>query len=236
MASMSLVSSCSCLCPNYWSQVLNQEWRCCWSSADRRSSNYIWVINKFIVSVYFLYLIYVSFFSSAVVILDCVITALFSSKRLNGFSWNFKETLDIRQGTIWNILLMMFLTLWSQGWFCYFLDTGFLATLQKNRWTDFHEIFRVCRRWHNKLSGKTVSCLTRLFHSSHTWHGIMSVTNITGKWMNGFSWNFQDRTAMTQRTDWNILRMLCLTPWIQGLLLFLDPHLFFITFPTAWKR
>ena len=30
-----------------WSQVLSREWRCSWSSADRRCSNYIWVINNF---------------------------------------------------------------------------------------------------------------------------------------------------------------------------------------------
>ena len=29
-------------------QVLSREWRCSWSSADRRSSNYIWVIKNFI--------------------------------------------------------------------------------------------------------------------------------------------------------------------------------------------
>ena len=45
---MSLVSSCSCLCPIHWSQVLSREWRCSWSSADRRCSNYIWMINNFI--------------------------------------------------------------------------------------------------------------------------------------------------------------------------------------------
>ena len=45
---MFLVPSCSCLCPIHWTQVLSQEWRCSWSSADRRSSNYIWVISKFI--------------------------------------------------------------------------------------------------------------------------------------------------------------------------------------------
>ena len=43
---MILVSSCICLCPIYWSQVLSREWRCPWSSADRRCSNYIWVINN----------------------------------------------------------------------------------------------------------------------------------------------------------------------------------------------
>ena len=43
---MFLVSTCSCLCAIYWSQVLSGEWRCSWSSADRRCSNYIWVINN----------------------------------------------------------------------------------------------------------------------------------------------------------------------------------------------
>ena len=28
--------------------MLSREWRCSWSSADRRCSNYIWVIDKFI--------------------------------------------------------------------------------------------------------------------------------------------------------------------------------------------
>ena len=32
----------------HWSQVLSGEWRCSWSSADRRCSNYIWVINNLI--------------------------------------------------------------------------------------------------------------------------------------------------------------------------------------------
>ena len=45
---MFFTSSCSCLCPIQWSQVLSREWRCSWSSADRRYSDYIWVINNFI--------------------------------------------------------------------------------------------------------------------------------------------------------------------------------------------
>ena len=45
---MFLVSSCSCLCPIPRSQALSREWGYSWSSADRRCSNYIWVINSFI--------------------------------------------------------------------------------------------------------------------------------------------------------------------------------------------
>ena len=45
---MILISSCRCLCSIHWSQVLSREWRCSWSSADRRCSNYMWMINGFI--------------------------------------------------------------------------------------------------------------------------------------------------------------------------------------------
>ena len=45
---MLLVSSCSCLCPIHLSQVLSREWRCSWSSADRRCCNCILVINNLI--------------------------------------------------------------------------------------------------------------------------------------------------------------------------------------------
>ena len=45
---MILISSWSRLCPILWSQVLSREWRCSWSSADRRCSNYIWVIDSLI--------------------------------------------------------------------------------------------------------------------------------------------------------------------------------------------
>ena len=43
-----LVLSCGCLCRIPWSQMCSREWRCRWSSADRRCSNYIWVIDNFI--------------------------------------------------------------------------------------------------------------------------------------------------------------------------------------------
>ena len=40
------VSSYIYLCPIHWSQVLSREWKCSWSSADMRCSNYTWVINN----------------------------------------------------------------------------------------------------------------------------------------------------------------------------------------------
>ena len=45
---MFLISSCSCFYPIHRSQLLSWEWRCNWSSADRRCSNYISVMNNFI--------------------------------------------------------------------------------------------------------------------------------------------------------------------------------------------
>ena len=45
---MFLISSCSCLCPIQWSQVISWEWRCSWSNAGRECFNYIWVIKNFI--------------------------------------------------------------------------------------------------------------------------------------------------------------------------------------------
>ena len=42
----------------------------------------------------------------------------------------------------------------------------------------------------------------------------MSVSNITVNWMNRFSCNFQDRSGMTQRTFWDMLRLI---PCIQDL-------------------
>ena len=46
-----LTNSCTVLqlsLLKHLSQMLSREWRCSWSSADRRCSNYIWVIDNFI--------------------------------------------------------------------------------------------------------------------------------------------------------------------------------------------
>ena len=42
-----LVNS-SCLCPIHWSRALRREWRCSWSSANRRCSSYNRVFSNFI--------------------------------------------------------------------------------------------------------------------------------------------------------------------------------------------
>ena len=49
---MFLVSSFRCLCPIHWSKALSREWRCSCSSADKRCSNYIWVIDNYIACLY----------------------------------------------------------------------------------------------------------------------------------------------------------------------------------------
>ena len=40
--------ACSCLCTVHSNQMLSWEWKCSWSSTDRRCSNYIWVVNNLI--------------------------------------------------------------------------------------------------------------------------------------------------------------------------------------------
>ena len=49
---MFLVLSCSCLCTIYQRHVLSWEWRCSWSTTDRRSSNYIGVIFVYLSASY----------------------------------------------------------------------------------------------------------------------------------------------------------------------------------------
>ena len=51
---MFLVSSCSCVCPIHWSQVLNRGWRCSWSSADGRCPNYTSEWSTILLSIYML--------------------------------------------------------------------------------------------------------------------------------------------------------------------------------------
>ena len=68
---MTLISSCSCLFSIHWNQVISWEWRCSWSSADRRCSNYIWVINDFIA-------LGATYIRGLTVMLICVLQAIFT--------------------------------------------------------------------------------------------------------------------------------------------------------------
>ena len=110
-----------------------------------------------------------------------------AGKRLKGFSWNFQDMSGMIHGTFWNILGMLRLTPWWQGFFFY-------VFLRKP----------------------------------------VSVSNITGKLMNGFPWNFQQRLGLRQGTIWNIFGMLQLTPSIQDqFFYFLDSCLVVILWKTA---
>ena len=78
-------------------------------------------------------------------------------KRMNGFSWNFQQRLDMRPATIYNIFGMLLLAPWIQGCRYYFLDPCLLVMLWKNGRTCFPEIPMKCQRRTKKL-------LSRLFH------------------------------------------------------------------------
>ena len=47
-AYIAYIYKCGFLCRIPWRQMSSREWRCSWSSAGRRCSNYIWVIGNFI--------------------------------------------------------------------------------------------------------------------------------------------------------------------------------------------
>ena len=79
---MILVSSCICLCPIYWSRVLSREWRWSWSSAGRRCSNYIWVINNLIA------------YKCAVYIRDLTVVLIGDGRKLNN-TFKFSQTVDM---------------------------------------------------------------------------------------------------------------------------------------------
>ena len=76
---MFLVSSCSSLCPIHWSHVLSWEWSCRRSSADRRCSNYIWMINNLIAHKGSTYIrdltVYIYVYIYSLNVIYCTITA-----------------------------------------------------------------------------------------------------------------------------------------------------------------
>ena len=77
---MLLVSFCCCLCLIHWSHALRWEWRCSWSIACRRCSNYIWVVNNFIA------------YYGASYIRDLTVTHALLSKIGTGGVWRSRNT------------------------------------------------------------------------------------------------------------------------------------------------
>ena len=68
-----------------------------------------------------------------------------TGKRMNGFSWNFQQRSDMRQGMIYNIFGMLRLTSWIHGRFFLLRGSVFVSNVMENEWTDFHEFFMKCQ-------------------------------------------------------------------------------------------
>ena len=118
------------------------------------------------------------------------------------------------------------------------LSACLLATLRKNGWTDFHEICRVCGTWYKEqwehFQDVPVHPLNTDFFPTFSEQS-MPLSSIAEKRLNGFSWNFQKKTDMTQWVIWYIFGMLRLTPWILGRFIYiLDPCLFVILWKNGW--
>ena len=78
--------------------------------------------------------------------------------------------------------------------------------ITEKAWLDFHETFSIGRAWlkENGKTGKFVGCHVQTLEY---WVSFalfsrkpVSVSNITAKQMNGFSWNFQQSLHMRQGT------------------------------------
>ena len=95
-------------------------------------------------------------------------------------------------------------------------------------------------RW--DLIQGTIGNIFRMFHLT-PWtqdffptfsEQLMPLSSIAEKRLNGFSWNFQKKTDMTEGAIWNIFGMLRLTPLILSrFIYFLDPCLFMILWKTG---
>ena len=134
----------------------------------------------------------------------------------------------------------------TRDFFLFFLHGNpcLRATSRTNGWTDFHDFFvekighgtySGCCGWplesgidfsDNNIMEKLVNGFSRNVHDvSGTTQVVIivfqlgacvPVSTITVKWMNRFSWNFQDMSVMTWEVIWNILVIRRITPWIQG--------------------
>ena len=125
--------------------------------------------------------------------------------------WRIITSADRRKLCFHLCLFCLFVCLWT--------------SLRKTRKQIFMTFSVISRVWWKEKSRK-VRGVTRNPLSSVFSRKSVSVSNILRKGMNGFSWNFQQSLHMGQVTNWNILGMLWLTPWIQDWFFhFLDPCL-----------
>ena len=114
-----------------------------------------------------------------------------------------------------------------------------VSNITGKRLNGFSWIFQ--DRW--DLIQGTIGNIFRMFHLT-PWtqeffptfsEESMTLSSIAEKRLNGFSWNFQERTDLTQGASWNTFGMLRLTPWILGrFIYFMDPCLFVISWKKGW--
>ena len=85
--------------------------------------------------------------------------------------------------------------------------------------------------FYHRRAAKVMFSYLMIFKSACLCVFCLSVSNITGKRVGGFSWNFHDMLGKIKGTIWKILMRL--TPWIQGhFFYFLDLCLV----PTLWDN
>ena len=73
---------------------------------------------------------------------------------MNGFSWCVRVETGKNLRHFGNVSFNPL----DRGTFSYLLDPCLLATLRKNEWIDFHEIFRMCRTWHKDTRNNRIDC------------------------------------------------------------------------------
>ena len=142
-------SACSCLRTIYWSQVFSGEWRCSWSGANRRCSNYIWVINNFIP------------YSSVPYIRDLTVNGMLG----------FRPLLESLQSFLL-VFLIQIIQIRKEKWtkFCMSNFTFQINTKVWSRHLDLHIFIAV-----NSMD--KISLPWTLFHLS-CFHGYCQVSNI----------------------------------------------------------
>ena len=111
------------------------------------------------------------------------------------------EKTDFGGVRIWNkeqseFFGMFRLTPWIRERFFHFRDPCFLVLLWENEWMDLHKFSIICQARPRLIT---------LFHGLSSRHDGVSVSNITVKWNNRFSWNFHDRSVTTWGTIWDSL-------------------------------
>ena len=136
-----------------------------------------------------------------------------------GFEYSSDASLLNAIHVVWRALLPP-----SNGDGCVFILVGWsvglsVSNITKKQINGFSWNVRVSHTWHKEQTEISEDVpfnhlLTGWFYSIFVGESA-SVSIETKKGIIGFLWNCQDRFDNTQGTIWNILGMLCLTPWMQ---------------------